>query len=36
MCFKIVKEFFFMIYEIIEKGWNVVLFIIERVGVENE
>lgn len=36
MCVEIVKEFFFMIKDIIEKGWNVVLFIIERVGVENE
>lgn len=25
-----------MISEIIEKGWNVVLFIIEKVGVERE
>lgn len=36
MCEKIVEVFFNMINEIIEKGWNVVFFIIEKVGVEKE
>lgn len=36
MCVKIVDIFFDLINEIIEKGWNVVFFIIEKVGVERE
>lgn len=36
MCVKIVDIFFSMISEIIERGWNVVFFIIEKVGVEKE
>lgn len=36
MCVKIVDKFFSMISEIIERGWNVVFFIIEKVGVEKE
>lgn len=36
MVVKIVKVFLFMVKEIIEKGWNVVFFIIDKVDVEEE
>lgn len=36
MVVKIVKVFLLMVKEIIEKGWNVVFFIIDKVDVEGE
>lgn len=36
MVVKIVKVFLLMVKEIIEKGWNVVFFIIDKVDVEEE
>lgn len=36
MVVKIVKVFLCMVKEIIEKGWNVVFFIINKVDVEEE